>query len=242
MALACGAARAEGGVSALDLLRFASVAPTADGLELTLRLEQDEVGELGRAALDTYLRANQPRLFSRLSLGVVRYLHPRLVAREVRVTPRKKRDNVLDIEVAAELVADAEKREVDCDMDGWTPSCETRWVDRGEAAIARLSASGQLSLSLRPGATLAGRPVLADVLIDRVRGALEIGGLADLDLAVDLDPPYRARRIELGLPASAKKARKRFGGMALRRFRVAAAPENRVAITAVVGVAPTTGQ
>jgi hypothetical protein len=236
VALASGAARAEDGPSALDLLRSASVTATGEGLELTVILTEAELGEVGRAALDDYLRAKRPRLLSRISLGMVRYLNPRLVARRVAVTPRPRRANHLDFIVDAELQVDAQKRELHCELDAWPPSCESRWLDRGTAVLARVEASGVLSLSLRRGATLAGRPVEAEVSIHRVRGALVLGALADVDLGVDLDPPYRADRMALGLPASA--LRKRFAALELRRLRVAAAGSDRIAITALVGHAP----
>ena len=220
--------------SALDLLQIESIQPTAGGLKLTLQIEEDELARLGLEALDDYLRANRPQLFSGLSLGLIRYSQPRVVARELRVSARKKQVNTLDVDVRANVVADTEKREFVCELVGWKSACESRWLDRGTVQIATVKAGGELQLSLREGASLRDQPLSAEVFLRRIRGSLTLSALAGVGLEVDLDPPYRAEKVALGLPPAALASLRRFGELVVQDMRIEAAPERRIQITATV--------
>jgi hypothetical protein len=229
-------AEARSSLTVIDLLRLTTFEPTEEGLELSFRIEEDELGQLGLEALDAYLRANRPQLFSDLSLGLVRYRNTRIIPREVRVRARPNQDDILDVEVLADVVGDQQRRELVCEAAGWRSQCEQRWIDRGAHPIATVRASGDVHLSLREDRALARQPLLAEAFLRRIRGSMRLRGLAGMGLELDLDPPYRAEPIALGLPPGAMERLRVFGDLAITSFRVAAAPERRVEVRAAVSV------
>ncbi len=220
--------------AANHLLRLDSIKPVPGGFEVAMQVGEDELATLGLREIDNYLRTHRPRLFSGISLGLVRYRNARILPQELELAARAETANILDVDVRADVVVDQQERELVCELVGWKTRCESRWIDRGTAVIATVDASGELRLSLRPGAALTERPISIDVYLRAIRGSLRLAALRGVGLEIGFDPPYRAETVEVGIPEGAIARLRRFGDLLIRDMRVAAAPERHIAIAATI--------
>ncbi len=222
-----GAARADadsrGAASVLEELRVVSVEPAEGGHEITVRIEEAALSRVTERAIDAYLRDSRPQLFSRLSLGMVRYEGTRVELRDVRVRAHPRRANTLEVDVRADVVADQQERELVCQLAGWRSECDSRWLARGTAALADIEASAQVRLSLRDAVTLSDGPLSAALLLSRMSGSLRLGALAGIGLDIHLDPPRQVDQRTLALPAG-HRSLDRFGDLVVSDFHASAAP------------------
>lgn len=190
-------------------------------LTLTLSASTANLEAELTSAIAEYMRNARPKLFGTISLGVLRYRSGRLVPTGSRVwiDPKDQRDNAVQYEITADIVAHKESLSVSCDRDGWKLRCDRKWVDEGTTTIANAEVVGSVEVEARPDTRLTDRPVHLKLYASRVAGSVLLGALGDINLSLDIGET-KLDEFDVGIPKTIASRYDELGNWVLRSLKV----------------------